>query len=107
MNTTTLLPAAEPAISPMRLVSPNGEGRLPILEQVVRTCGCQDTQLALMFDLMDEGLDQPDASRIAFGATPSLDATRLAWKAWCRVYVYQLGQELRARLGLREEAAPR
>lgn len=67
----------------------------------VVTCECADRELAFMFDLMDAGLEQWEASRIAYGQLPpTVGAPPAANKAWCRATVRDLFAQLRALVGL-------
>jgi len=70
--------------------------RTPILA----SCQCNDDpQLQLMRDLMNGGMGQLDASRIAFGNEPHPRAGRDAWSTWVRVETRRLGNVVRRQLG--------
>lgn len=74
-----------------------GVGKTPILA----SCQCgDDPQLQLLRDLMNGGMAQLDASRIAFGSEPSPRAPRYVWSIWSQVEGRRLGNLLRSRLGL-------
>lgn len=68
---------------------------------ILAACQCgDDPQLQLLRDLMNAGMAQLDASRIAFGAHPSDRAPREVWSTWSRVEVRRLGNVVRRQLGL-------
>lgn len=77
----------------------HGVNNTPILA----ACQCgDDPQLQMLRDLMNNGMGQLDASRIAFGNHPGDHASRDAWSTWARVEVRRLGNVVRRQLGLPE-----
>jgi hypothetical protein len=81
------------------MITSHGIEKTPVLA----SCQCgDDPQLQLLRDLMNAGMDQIPASRIAFGNTPSPRALPAVWSAWTKVEARRLGNSLRRRLGLPE-----
>ena len=79
--------------------SSHGTGKTPILA----SCQCgDDPQLQLLRDLMNRGMGQLEASRIAFGNTPADRPGAEVWSTWVKVEARRLGNALRRRLGLAE-----
>lgn len=63
-------------------------------------CNCSDPQLELLRDLVTAGMDQREASAIAFNGHPTDNAGPAVWKVWCRLEAHRLAQDVRRRLGL-------
>lgn len=79
----------------------HGAGKTPILA----SCQCgDDPQLQLLRDLMNAGMAQIEASKIAFGSDPGPRASRETWSTWARVEARNLGNAVRRQLGLPELA---
>lgn len=77
----------------------HGTGNTPILA----SCQCgDDPQLQMLRDLMDGGLSQWEASKIAFGYDPGPRGSRDAWTVWARVEARRFGNAARRQLGLPE-----
>lgn len=75
----------------------HGAGKTPILA----SCQCgDDPQLQMLRDLMNGGMGQLDASRIAFGNSPSPSSSGAVWSVWIRVEARRLANNLRGQLGL-------
>ena len=70
---------------------------------ILASCRCgDDEQLQLMRDLMNQGMGQLEASRIAFCKPPEPRAVPEVWSAWAKVEVRRLGNAIRVRLGMPE-----
>lgn len=68
---------------------------------ILASCSCgDDPQLQMLRDLMNAGMGQLDASRIAFGSHPGPRASSAAWSTWAKVEARRLGNAVRARLGM-------
>lgn len=68
---------------------------------ILASCQCgDDPQLQLLRDLMNGGMPQLDASRIAFGSHPSARASSTTWSTWAKVETRRLSNTLRIRLGM-------
>lgn len=74
-----------------------------IATPILASCQCgNDPALQLLRDLMNGGMGQLDASKIAFGYPPSDHASRDEWSTWVKVEVRTLGNVVRRQLGLPE-----
>lgn len=68
---------------------------------ILSSCRCgDDPKLQLLRDLMNAGMGQLEASRIAFGNDPGPRASAGAWSTWARVEARRLANTVRGRLGL-------
>lgn len=68
---------------------------------ILAACQCgNDPELQLLRDLINNGMGQIEASRIAFGSDPGPHAGGSTWSTWARVEARRAGNELRRRLGM-------
>jgi hypothetical protein len=70
---------------------------------ILASCQCgDDPALQLLRDLMNNGMAQLEASKIAFGHDPGPQASRDTWSTWIKVEARKLGNAARRQLGLPE-----
>lgn len=68
---------------------------------ILAACQCgDDPQLQLLRDLINGGMGQWDASKIAFGQAPGARATGPVWSTWVRIEARRTANTLRQRLGM-------